>query len=124
MGIYNLQLYNFWLYNPNYLGYGRMVIRGNRIVRMFARKHSDARNRLLAWEETTLVALWRDFEALKQSHPSVDYHSGHRAYIFDIGSNYRLVVRISFVSNDVPLGLVRVMKVMKHDDYMKWSNEV
>ena len=87
------------------------------ILQDFARKNSGLRNISDSWISIVKDSNWGRRQDVFDSFPRVDYNFRHKAYIFNLGGNFRLIARISFSA-----GYVSVLDILNHDDCMKWSN--
>lgn len=95
-----------------------MQITGIRTLQEFARSHSGLRSTISSWISITSSSEWKNRKDLAKTFPRADYNSRHDAYIFNLGGNYRLITQIAYSS-----GIVDVLEIKNHDDYMKWSNK-
>ncbi len=87
------------------------------VLHMFARKNSGLRNIASAWESIVSDSEWNQRKDVIKSFPRVDFNSRHDAYIFNLGGNFRLIAQITFSA-----GYVKILDVLNHDEYLKWSN--
>lgn len=99
-----------------------MQIVGIEKVEEFRKKHSNLKNTVTAWRQRVEEATWRSRTDAEETFPTLDYSSRHDAYIFNLGSRYRLIAETGFVTDLVPVGFVSVVDIMHHDEYMRWSH--
>ena len=93
-----------------------MILTGKSELDAFKRKHPDARKALDQWQGVIERNDFKNFIALKNAFPSVDYVRGTSYTIFDIrGNNYRLAVIVLYRENRCI-----VEKVMTHEEYTRW----
>ncbi|MBS1992767.1 MAG: type II toxin-antitoxin system HigB family toxin [Cyanobacteria bacterium SZAS LIN-3] len=96
-----------------------MRIVGTEIIHTFALKHARERAALKSWAERTESINWNNRTELQKTHPSADFHAKKNRYIFDIGSQSRLIAQINFQAH-----LVIVCEILKHDEYKLWSRRI
>ncbi len=87
------------------------------ILHKFVRKNSGLRNTVNGWIFIASRSEWKQRNDVIKSFPRVDYNSRHDAYIFNLGSNFRLIAQITFSA-----GVVEILDILNHSEYMKWSN--
>lgn len=92
---------------------------GIKVLQEFARKNSGLRNTIQTWISITTNSEWVNRRDVENTFPRVDFNSRHDAYIFNLGSNYRLIAQITFSA-----GFVDILDILNHDEYMKWSNKI
>lgn len=84
----------------------------------FAKKHPEAKERLLAWHKIMEACDAQDFRELKQTFKTADYVP-EKFTVFDVGGNeYRIVAVVIYRSQKVFVRLVGT-----HGEYDKWSKE-
>ncbi len=84
-------------------------------LRLFAKKHSNARRPLASWIDVTKAAAWKSFAEVRETFRSADYVK--EQVVFDIGgNNFRLISSI-----DYSLQRVFVLDVMTHAEYDRWK---
>ncbi len=94
-----------------------MIIVGQDVLEAAAQAHRSLslHKALAVWAKVVENARWRHLPDVRQSWPSADYVAGH--VVFDIrGNQFRLVANINY-----RLEVVRVLKVMTHAEYDRWS---
>ena len=94
-----------------------MKITGRNIVEEFARKHPQARPRLDNWITHVQNAVWKEPVDVIKTFNSASNLPAREVWVFNIGAD-RIVASLEFI-----LGTIRIQRIMKHDEYMKWSNK-
>ena len=79
------------------------------------KKHAEAAGRLGAWRTEAMEAEWASHQDIRAQYPSASF-VGDDLVVFDIGRNYRLVVRVDYVTK-----VVWVDRFGTHDEYMRWK---
>jgi mRNA interferase HigB len=70
-----------------------------KILRDFWGKHEDCEQQLKAWFREAEKAEWENPNQIKEEYPSASILNDNRV-VFNIkGNNYRLIVKISYVSS-------------------------
>lgn len=84
------------------------------MLKDFARKHPDAADPLMRWEEFVEKTEWKSHAELKQAFPSADY-VGNDRYVFNISGNKFRLVTIVVVFQ----GFLYIRFVGTHAEYDK-----
>ncbi|MBP7860471.1 type II toxin-antitoxin system HigB family toxin [bacterium] len=87
------------------------------VLHKFAWKNSELRNTANAWSSIVSDSEWSHRKDVIKSFPRADFNSRHGAYIFNLGGNFRLIAQITFSA-----GVVEILDILNHSEYMKWSN--
>ena len=73
-----------------------MVIISKTVLTEFGKKHSDSKDAMNSWYETSKEADWNSLGDVKKTFNSVDYVADNR-FVFNIkGNKYRIVAMIFF----------------------------
>jgi len=99
-----------------------MDIQGIGMAIKTAKKHPNLRKPIAGWQQKTESVLWTSPVDRKETFPTVDFIPARNAYTFEIGDSYRLAAAVTFCRVELPQGLVTIMDIMDHDEYMKWSH--
>jgi len=102
------------------LGSAPMIIVGQDALSAAARAHRSRGlgNALAAWVKVAEEARWQHFPDVRQTWPSADYVAG--CVVFNVkGGHFRLTAKINY-----RLGVVRVLEVMTHAEYDRWSEKL
>jgi mRNA interferase HigB len=94
-----------------------MLVGNHEALQKFARKHARSRSSLEIWYQTSLEAIWHNFDDVKKTFAATDIY--HNCAIFDIaGNKYRLIAKIRY-----DLEQVDIEAILTHAEYDrdKWK---
>jgi mRNA interferase HigB len=90
-----------------------------RRLEKFWRKHTRAKDKLLAWYKVVKKAEWRSFLDVRQAYPRVDRVGECYVFDFSAGAAYRLIAKISHDWTVLLICLVLDHKEYDRDDWKK-----
>jgi len=91
-----------------------MELRGIKILKAFMKKHTDAKQPILAWIKEVEEAVWKGTCDIKERHSTASF-LGKNIVIFNIkGNSYRLVIKVAFA-----MEIATVLYIGTHADYDK-----
>jgi len=94
-----------------------MVIIAKTLINVFAHKHPLSKAALNNWYQIVKEADWGNFNAIRNTFPSVDA-VGNDRYVFNIkGNNYRIITMIFFDKRTVYIRFIGT-----HAEYDKLKN--